>query len=258
MNPLQDLLGGARPKLIVDARAYAHRVLMQHRPYPWHDATLYSNYMKQVASLLKADVLVLRFDKMLEEELANNKSLVQKMGEKKRSAYALKVFMQDEGIREVTGSLINTATNTLHVHVLTQLPSPLELLKMTARAVGESEEFEEDTLENAGVYYADWLRSYKDSKVKGLLFDERNAHLSPQVYHPITNTATNYHWVVGFRRTTELLFEGSKKPIPVLDSQFWCDREAKSPSLDGALFTEIHQDAIPEVVLEKLHGLSNP
>ncbi|WP_264828517.1 hypothetical protein [Helicobacter suis] len=53
------------------------------------------------------------------------------------------------------------------MHILTQLPNPLELLKMTAKAVGASEEFENETIENAAVYCADWLRSYKDSKVSG-------------------------------------------------------------------------------------------
>ncbi|WP_104728197.1 hypothetical protein [Helicobacter felis] len=257
MNPLHTLLKDSQKRLIVDARAYAHKVLMQHKPYPWHDPTLYSNYMKQVASLLRADVLVLRFDKLLEEELKNNTSLVAKMKEKTRSGYALKVFMADEELRTITSSLINTATNILHVHVLTQLPSPLDLLKMTARAVGASEEFEEDQIENAGIYYADWLRSYKDSKVCGLLFDARDHAFNLELYKPITNTAEGYGWVVGFRELEALHFVGEKALIPVLDSDFWIDASAGGACAGGAcvnrvFFTEIHQDAVPEAVLEKL------
>ncbi|MFC3846981.1 hypothetical protein ACFOPX_00310 [Helicobacter baculiformis] len=257
MNPLRDLLQHSQKRLILDARAYAHKVLMQHKPYPWHDATLYSNYMKQVASLLKADALVLRFDKLLEEELQNNSALVAKMAEKSRSTYALKVFMADEELRAITSSLVNTATNTLHVHILTQLPSPLALLKMTAKAVGASQDFEDEHIENAGVYYADWLRSYKDSKVCGLLFDARAFSLSEELYQPIINTASSYGWMVGFREERALHFLGESDSIPVLDSDFWIDKSDGGACAGGAcvnrvFFTEIHKDAVPEVVLEKL------
>ncbi|CCF81139.1 hypothetical protein [Helicobacter bizzozeronii] len=255
LNSLKAILDDQSPaqtKIIMDARAYAHKVLMQNKPYPWHDATLYSNYMKQVHSLLQADVLVLRFDKMLEEELKNNHELVAKMGEKQRSGYALKVFMADEGLKEITSSLINTATNTLHISIMTQLPSPLSLLQMTAQAVGKDQDFDDDLIENAGIYYADWLRSYKDSKVTGLLFDERDHTLKPQHYQPITNTASNYDWVVGFRRASVLEFMGYTQPIPILDSAFWLG-EKTAPPPAPLFFTEIHQDAMPEKVLEKLH-----
>ncbi|BCZ18268.1 hypothetical protein NHP190003_15500 [Helicobacter sp. NHP19-003] len=254
MNPLREVLEQNKTTLIADARAYAHKVLMQHKPYPWHDPTLYSNYMKQVASLLQVDVLVLRFDKMLEEELKNNAELVAKMGEKKRQGYALKVFMQDEGMKEGTSSLVNTATNTLHVHILTQLPSPLRLLQMSAQAVGSNADFSDEDIENASMYYADWLRSYKDSKVRGLLFDERTQKVKESLYQPILNTANNYHWEIGFRRADALHFCGFDAPIPTLDTNFWLDKKAPSPQFAHPFFTEIHEDAIPEVVLEKLHA----
>ncbi|WP_235852508.1 hypothetical protein [Helicobacter vulpis] len=258
MNPLQAILHDSQKRLILDARAYAHKVLMQHKPYPWHDPTLYSNYMKQVASLLKADALVLRFDKLLEEELQNNAALVAKMGEKRRSGYALKVFLADEELRAITTSLVNTATQILHVHILTQLPSPLALLEMTAKAVGASQDFEEEHIENAGVYYADWLRSYKDSKVRGLLFDARTHALSESLYQPIVNTAQSYAWLVGFRQEQALHFLGEKDSIPVLDCDFWIDQSQGGACAGGAcvnrvFFTEIHQNAVPEVVLEKLN-----
>ncbi|WP_104707329.1 hypothetical protein [Helicobacter ailurogastricus] len=254
MNPLKEVLEQKKAALIADARAYAHKVLMQHRPYPWHDPTLYSNYMKQVAALLRVDVLVLRFDKMLEEELKTNAELVAKMGEKKRQGYALKVFMQDEGIKESTSSLVNTATNTLHVHILTQLPSPQQLLQMSTQAVGAQADFSEEDIENASMYYADWLRSYKDSKVRGLLFDERTGTVKESLYQPILNTASNYHWEIGFRRTDALHFCGFESSIPVLGADFWLKKDAISPQFEHPFFTEIHEDAIPEVVLEKLHA----
>ncbi|WP_104690607.1 hypothetical protein [Helicobacter heilmannii] len=253
MNPLKEMLEQKKAVLLADARAYAHKVLMQYKPYPWHDPTLYSNYMKQVASLLRMDVLVLRFDKMLEEELKNNTELVAKMGEKKRQGYALKVFMQDEGIKEDTSSLINTATNTLHVHILTQLPSPQQILQMSAEAVGAQADLSDEDIENASMYYADWLRSYKDSKVRGVLFDERNQAVKESLYQPILNTASNYDWQIGFRHTDALRFCGFETPIPLLDTNFWLDKNAPSPQFNSPFFTEIHEDAIPEVVLEKLH-----
>ncbi|STP12400.1 Uncharacterised protein [Helicobacter mustelae] len=256
LNPLKQILEHPNEKkFFVDAKAYAHKVLMQDKPYPWYDPMLYSNYIKQVASLLKADVLVLRFDNLFEEELNTNKELIEKMSEKTRRGYALKIFLSDERVRDVASALINTVTNIMHVHVLTQLPSPLQLLKLTAKAAGQDDgHFEDNEIENSSVYYADWLRSYKDSKVKGLLFDERSTSLNIEHYMPVKNTADGYDWVIGFRRDAELAFDGFEYGIPVIPSDFWV--QEANPGLESyknkIVFSEIHRDAVPEKVLEKL------
>ncbi len=125
---------GSGPKLIMDAEAYAQQVLLQGKAIPWHDATAYSNHLGQAVALLKPQVAVIAMDKMMATELAGNQTLVDAMGAKKRSGFALKAFMGDENFKAAAGALVTTVAKTLHLPIVVQLPSPLAILYLTARA----------------------------------------------------------------------------------------------------------------------------
>ncbi|WP_230661331.1 hypothetical protein [Psychrobacter sp. I-STPA10] len=244
-------------QLIMNAEDYAQRVLLQGKAIPWHDATAYANHLGQTAALLKPQVSVISIDKMIEQELADNSKLTAAMGEKKRAGYALRTFMGNEDFKAAAGSLVTSTVKTQRVPVLVQMPSPLQLLYLTAQAAqpDAEHEFDNDAAENAAIYCADWLRAFKDAGIAGLIFDERAGEVAKEAYQPINNMAEHYLWPVGVRRDNEVIFTNPDVTIPVLDTEYWTTGD-NSSEVSGVAFTEIARDAVPEQVLEFREKLS--
>ncbi len=237
--------------LIINAEDYAQHVLLQDKAIPWYDATAYANHLKQTVALLKPQVAVISLDKMIEHELSNNQQLTTAMGEKSRAGYALKILMADERLKAAASALVVSSVLTQSIPIMIQLPSPLQLLYLTARAAKSDtdDEFDADDAENAAIYIADWLRAFKEAGIAGLIFDERKGDISLEAYQPITNTAVHYQWVIGVRRDQEVVFTDPQIAIPVLPATFWTSGDSNL-QMAGVIFTEIAHDAIPEQVLD--------
>lgn len=253
-NRLKTLLENSEDntsKLIINAEDYAQKVLLQGKPIPWHDPTAYANHLGQTAALLKPEVSVISIDKMMMQELTDNKQLTTAMGAKNRSGYALKVFMGDEDFKSAVSALVASSVQTQRVPVLVQMPSPLQMLYLTARAAqpDTEHEFDNDSAENAAIYCADWLRAFKDAAIAGLLFDEREGDVADAAYQPIKNTAEHYRWAIGVRRDNEIIFKDPQASIAVLPADYWITGD-NNVDTSGVIFTEIAQDAVPEQVLE--------
>lgn len=251
LRTLLEESGNGGSKLIINAEDYAQKVLLQGKNIPWHEATAYANHSSQTAALLKPQVAVISIDKMIEQELADNQALVAAMGEKKRAGYALRTFMSNEDVKAAASALVASTVKAQRVPVLVQLPSPLQLLYLTANAAkpDADHEFDDDAAENAAIYCADWLRAFKDASIAGLIFDERAGDVAEEAYQPIKNTAEHYRWAVGVRRENEVVFSDPQVTVPVLPSSYWENGETDS-DMSGVVFTEIAQDAVPETVLE--------
>ena len=243
--------------LIINAEGYAQHILLQDKPIPWFEATAYANHLKQTVALLKPQVAVISLDKMLEQELINNQQLTTEMSAKSRTGYALKIFMRNEKIKAAVSALMTSCISTQSIPVMIQLPSPLQLLYITAGAAlpDSNHEFNEDDAENAAIYIADWLRVFKDIDIAGLIFDECEGDVPKGVYKPITNTAEHYQWIIGIRRDKEVSFDELEIIIPVLPSTFWILGE-HSPKVRGTIFTEIARNSVPEKVLDYRETLS--
>ena len=244
-------------KLIINAEDYAQKILLQGKSIPWHDATAYANHLSQTAALLKPQVAVISIDKMIKQELADNQKLTAAMAEKKRAGYALRAFMGDEAFKSAASALVASTVKTQRVPVLVQMPSPLQLLYLTAQAAQPDAEhsFDDDDAENAAIYCADWLRAFKDADIAGLIFDEQTGEVAKEAYQPIINTAEHYRWSVGVRRENEIVFSSPEVSIPVLATEYWTTGD-DSNNISGVAFTEIAEDAVPEQVLEFREKLS--
>lgn len=259
-NPLRNLLENnhsGTPQLMIDAENYAQKVLLQDKAIPWHEATAYANHLGQTVALLKPKTAIVRLDIMIKQELADNQALVEAMGEKRRSGFALKAFMGNEDFRTAMGTLVTTVTKTVRLPLIFQLPSPLEMLYLTAASAQPDgdHDFDDDDAENAAVYFADWLRIFTDAELAGLIFDEREGEVADVAYQPIKNTAEHYRWCIGVRRNNEVIFSDPQATIPVLADDFWQSGEAKS-DLTGSVFSEITKEAMPEKVLEFIATLN--
>ncbi|AAZ19295.1 hypothetical protein Psyc_1447 [Psychrobacter arcticus 273-4] len=244
-------------KLIMNAEDYAQKVLLQGKTIPWHDATAYANHLSQIATLLRPHVAVISLDKMIAQELSENQKLTTAMSEKSRAGYALRTFMSDEEFRAAASALVASSVQTQRIPVVMQLPSPLQMLYSTTRAVQPDldYDFDDDDAENAAIYCADWLRTFNGTQIAGLIFDEREGEVAEEAYQPIKNIAEHYQWVIGVRRDNEVLFSSPKITIPVLPSMYWTSGEVTIKT-SGAIFTEIARDAVPEQVLDFREKLS--
>lgn len=244
-------------QLMIDAQNYAQTILLQGKAIPWNEPTAYANHLKQTVDLLKPQIVIVRLDMMIKQELAENKTLVSAMGEKSRSGFALKTLMGDEHFKNAVGNLVMTATKMLKIPIAVQLPSPKDILILTTKAAKPDAEldFDDDDAENAAVYFADWLRIFTSANLAGLIFDEQNGAVGEQVYQPIRNTAEHYQWCIGVRRENEVIFSQPQMTIPILPTDYW--KTGQVDNLTGTLFTEIASDAIPEKVLDYLANLQS-
>lgn len=245
---------GAEPALILDSASYAQKVLLQNRAVPWEDATAYSNHLGQVQALLKPAVALIPLDRMLSDEIDTNSDLVEAMGARSRAGFAARTLLSDEGLKAKVKALVGTAVKTQRDPVVLHLPSPLALLRRTDRAVDSASEndFDQDDAENTAVYFADWLRSFSDLNVAGLIFDERDEAAPVETYKPIMNTADHYQWPVGLRQVTEIRFLPADTVVPVLSPSTFDDGHGDERAEGAVLFAEIPEDAVPEHVLARL------
>ncbi len=258
---------GTAPAIILDAAAYAQRVLLQDREAPWHDATAYSNHLGQAQALLKPPVALVPLDRLFAHELREDAALVEAMGARSRTGFAAKTLLGDERVRRLASELVATAVKTQREPVVLHLPSPLALLTLTTRAaLGDEAElsFDADDAENIAIYYADWLRVFAEQGIAGVIFDERaggESALPAEAYQPILGAAEHYRWPIGLRGASELRFLSPEAVVPVLDGSILGQHEPlesgapEASGTAGVLFAEIPADAVPEQVLARLAEL---
>lgn len=244
----------AEPTLILDSASYAQKVLLQNSAVPWGDATAYSNHLGQVQALLKSEVALIPLDRMLFTETDSNPALVEAMGARSRTGFAARTLLGDEDLKQKVQALVGTAVKTQRQPVVLHLPSPLALLRHTARAVDSDSdnEFDQDDAENAAVYYADWLRTFADLNIAGIIFDERDGAVDEDAYKPIMNTAAHYQWPVGLRQDSEIRFFSAETVVPVLAPGVFDADAVGGQDTAGVMFAEIPEDAVPEQVLARL------
>ncbi|MGC3020364.1 hypothetical protein [Brevibacterium sp. FAM 24630] len=250
LTALLDDAGGP-PRLLLDAAAYAQHVILQDRAVPWHDATAFSNHLSSIQSLLGSEIVLIRLDDMLAEELETNSVLVEAMSAKTRKGFALRALLRDEALRAAVRALVHTATETQRSPVIIQLPSPKALL-LSADAAADPDgghEIDDDDVENAAVYCADWIRGFASVGIGGIIFDERT-HRSPvEAYQPIANTTGHYGVLLGHRHDEVLTFDHGAE-VPVAAPDVFTGAEAVGHV--RVLFAEIPAETVPETVLERL------
>ena len=243
------------PRLLLDAADYAKRVLLQDKDVPWNDATAYSNHLSSILMLLKTDVALIRIDQLLEDELAHNSTLLKAMAAKTRTGYATRALLGDETLKEKVRDLVFTAAKTQKAPVVLHLSSPKALLATADRAANPDSDanFDDDAAEFAAVYYADWIRTFAEHGIAGIIFDERAVLTTDKAYQPIRNTAEHYGWLIGHRGDDKLEFGHGTQTIPVIGAEFW-DGSGTAPSAP-IQFSQVPTDAVPEQVLARIKNL---
>ncbi|TJY63270.1 hypothetical protein E4T66_06110 [Sinimarinibacterium sp. CAU 1509] len=262
--------------LWLDFRAYAARLLAAGS-VPWLDADAATGWMRKAQALLKSNVVSLPVAEVAEAWLRANAGLVAAMGAKRRTDYPLKTLLADEALRAHLQSLATFLRSSFGSQPLVlALPSPRHWVAVAHAQArpGDAVEVDADAVDDAAVYIADFLRSFADCGLDGVLLEEGRepapslAEALP-LYQPVFNVASHYRWDTGLLLPANVSAEVGEgldflvASAPVtgvtpglrVPESFWEDGVVAPCPERGFRFAEIPVGAHPESVLDRLAGL---
>jgi hypothetical protein len=274
MGALTERVTAGGRGLWLDYGAYAAQLLAGGQ-VPWLDADAAGGWLRKAQSLLKSDVVTLPVAAVVEAWLKAQPALVSAMGAKKRTVYALKTLLAEDPLRAHLEGLTRVLRASLSgAPLVLVLPSPRLWVGLAYAQAngGEAAEVDADAVDSAAAYVADFLRSFAESGLDGLLLDE-SAETEPatagdlQLYQAVFNVASHYRWDLGLRLPSGRgIAQGlayALSPVALagvatglrLPAEFWDGGAA--PELPAGCFryAEIPAAANPEAVLERLAAL---
>ncbi|MGR8921468.1 MAG: hypothetical protein ACU85V_17765, partial [Gammaproteobacteria bacterium] len=209
--------------------------------------------------------------------LAAHPPLVEKMGAKQRAVAPLRAMLGDEALRGHLAALIGALRQGFgELPLVITAPSPRAWVGITMAQAGSAPaEVGQREADSASVYMAEFLRTFGECGVDGLLLIE--AESNPPAardevawYQPVLNVAAHYRWAVGVELPAGTVLEGMPEGIaftiadtPVegspsgirLPDALWDGASAPAVPQGGFRFAAIPPDASPERVLEVLAAL---
>jgi hypothetical protein len=274
MPTLTERIAAGGRGLWLDYGAYAAR-LLANGVVPWLDVDAASGWMRKAQGLLKSDVVVLPVGEVAGSWLEANPDLAKAMGAKRRTVFPLKTLLADEALRAHLVELARVLRSGFaKLPLVLSLPSPRLWLELAyAQAVpGEAAEIDADAVDSAAAYMADFLRSFAECGVDGVVLEESAAsepktEEDQRLYQPVFNVAAHYRWDVGLRLPAEsrcaagkdglafLLSPRAHDGLPVgirVPPGFWSGEAPPACAADGFRYAQIPPDARPESVLERL------
>ena len=269
--------GRARP-VWFDAAAYGRARLLGGGEVPWAAPAELTSFFGKTQAMLGSDAILADIADLFAQHAAADQALRAAMAARSRPGYALRTLLGDEQARadaaEAVGAL--AATKGMVPLVLT-VPAPGRwLAAAAAQAHPGATEPDASQAETAAMYSADFLRTFGDSGVDGLLLDEGPAPAGeltdPEAYRPVLNVAEHYGWPVLIR--TEAAAPWPHGQVPgvavwigssvgssppgrwglVAGPEFWADT---NPSADADLvLAQIPAQADPEAVMKRVRALT--
>jgi hypothetical protein len=246
--------------LILDHASFGSTRLLHGAPVPWSEPVECQSYFGQAQGLLRPDATLVDAGAAYAQHLARSPDLVEAMGARSRTGFALKTLLADGELGDAVVRLVRVLGETSRQPLVLQCPSPLRWLALAQAATGHPDVsgLEPDHGESAAMYVADWLRRFGELPVTLLLLDGRRADdpgLSDLVaddlatYSPVVNAAEHYRWGLALRTDGELELHGSDAAGSVLPASFWVDQPAPEARV---WLAEVPADAEPELVLARL------
>ncbi len=279
MAKLLDVIGAAgKPLLWLDDTAYVDRLLAGGK-MPWLAAAELVALRRKAIGLLKPDVNVVPVGAITHAWAGSNAALKDSMASKKRAVVPARTLLADEPLRKHLIDVVQGLRAAFgSMPMVLQLPSPRALVSQAYRlAFGDAAEVEvgEDEADSCAVYMAEFLRSFGELGVDGLLLVEapgaEPADASElEWYQPVINVAGHYRWDLGVELPGDATLDAApsgfqfviaSSPIAGvvrgqrIDEAFWSGEVAPQTTERGFLFTHIPAEAVPETVLERLGAL---
>ena len=273
MARLQDLAARG-PLLWLDYSDYAAALLAGGQA-PWLDTAACVAWLRKAQSLLRSDVVTLPMGAVNAAWLDAHPALFDAMAaKKKRAAAPLRTMLADEALR-IQGVDLALALRAAFAQAPLALacPSPRRWVAWAqARcAPGESAEIDDDAVDSAASYMADFLRVFSQCGIDAVLLEEA-ADSAPtsaaalQLYQPVLNVASHYRWDIGLRlpqvgaapptQGLDFVVAPSECDVPMrgfaLDPACWNGTLASACPPGGFRFATVPAAALPEAVLARL------
>jgi hypothetical protein len=220
------------------------------------------------------------------QRAAADQDLRSAMAARSRPGYALRTLLGDERARADAADAVGALAATKGpVPLVLTVPAPGRwLAAAAAQAHPGAAPPEAGQAETAAMYSADFLRTFGDAGVDGLLVDEgpvpAGQLTDPEAYRPVLNVAEHYGWPVLIRTEAAAawphgpvpgvaLWIGSSAPAPaaaaagsgapgrwgvVAGPDFWAD--ADPPADADLVLAQIPAQADPEAVMKRVRALT--
>jgi hypothetical protein len=261
------------PGLWIDGTDYCARLFGS--PPPWLDVTAGVAWQRKAQDLLRADVLELDATRIVEAACAARADLRAAIAAKSRGGYALKTLLADAPLRALLVEWTTALRSALpSLPLCLRLPSPHAAVGWAwqlAHGKTPEEAPDEDLVDSAALYLADFLRGFASAGLDALLLDEGEAPMPDSalfvLYQSVLNVAGGYQWAVGIAcppgATTAELPAGcdfaiadAALPLPTVvrvPDAFWNGGDAGTATPLRAV--RIPPDTQPEQVLQQLGQL---
>lgn len=267
----------SRAAVWLDSLDYSRRVILGGAEIPWSRPAEFLNFHRQAHSLLRPSVATLEVGAFYETWLSVRPEALQSMAGKKRLGFALKQLLADEEPRRLVCELLRVLRSAYpSTPLVVSIPSPRRWAASVHKRANriEAVAISKDDVESASMYVTDWLRSFAESSIDGLLLEEErgDGQASAQAlatYQPVINAAKYYRWALGVLSQGTGYAPGPLEGIDfritdadceagitgrVIPDSFWA---GENPPLieKGFYYLKVPEDALPERVLERLAAL---
>src|SRR6185312_2297470 len=194
--------GRGRP-VWFDAVAYGRARLLGGDDVPWQAPAELTSFFGKTQAMFGSDAILADVADLFEQRAAADQALRAAMAARSRPGYALRTLLGDERARadaaEAVGALAATKGT---VPLVLTVPAPGRwLAAAAAQAHPGAAAPDAGQAETAAMYSADFLRTFSDSGVDGLLLDEgpvpAGELTDPEAYRPVVNVAEHYGWPDG-------------------------------------------------------------
>jgi hypothetical protein len=271
-----------------DAAAYGRARLLGGGDLPWQTPAELTSFFGKTQAMFGSDAILADVADVFAQRAAADQDLRTAMAARSRPGYALRTLLGDERARADAADAVGALAATKGaVPLVLTVPAPGRwLAAAAAQAHPGAGPPEAGQAETAAMYSADFLRTFGDIGVDGLLLDEgpvpAGQLTDPEAYRPVLNVAEHYGWPVLIRAEAAAawphgpvpgvaLWIGAAAPAPapapaaavsgapgrwgvVAGPDFWADAD---PSADADLvLAQIPAQADPEAVMKRVRALT--
>ena len=191
------------PPVWVDGTAYATRLLAGGTA-PWLDVDACLAWLRKSQGLLQSAVQTLPAEPLIRAWVAAHPDLAEAMDAQRRSIVPLKTLLGDEALRSHLQTLLAALRSGTQGPLALRCPSPRGLLRLSQALAGRDPEVDDDSVDSAAMYLADWLRAITadGADIDVLMLDEptsdpANDDAAVALYGAVFNVAEHQRWQLG-------------------------------------------------------------